>query len=189
MYRRRHPHRSTRGADAHCPPRTPPVVSRGVRARSPRRGPPGATRARRRRRGLPCSCARQAPLATTPGKAPPSRPRAQLEGASTALHTRPHAERTRETGSSSRGGSRQGPHRLAVGHRPRGPRAPLACPHRPGVAQQRRPAAAARPQDGATCDGVTTPAGILPPRVRPAPDGPTSAGRPPAAIRVSTRRV
>jgi transposase len=53
------------------------------------------------------------------------------KGASTALHTRPKAEPTGETRQSSRGGHRQGTHRLYVGHFQRGPRDTIECPNRP----------------------------------------------------------
>jgi hypothetical protein len=49
--------------------------------------------------------------------------------------------------------------------------------------------AEAQPRCGATLDGVTRPAGILVPRVRPAPDGHKSGGRQPTEISVITRRV
>jgi transposase len=47
----------------------------------------------------------------------------------------------------------------------------------------------AQPQGAVPLDGVTRPAGILVPRRRPAPDGPTSGGRPPPEISVINRRV
>jgi hypothetical protein len=77
-----------------------------------------------------------------------------------------------ETRASSRGGYRQGTHRLYGGYRPRGPYGTLASPDRPGVEQQSSPSEGARPRYGATRDGVKSPAGTLAPRVRPAPDGP-----------------
>jgi Transposase IS116/IS110/IS902 family len=52
-----------------------------------------------------------------------------------------------------------------------------------------RPSAAAPPRCGAPLDGVTRPAGARVPRVRPAPDGGTSGGRPPMEISVINRRM
>jgi hypothetical protein len=62
----------------------------------------------------------------------------------------------------------------------------------PIVLEQRSSAShrkGARPRDGVTRDGVTRPAGIRVPRVRQAPDRPTSGGSQPPEISVINRRV